>query len=738
MSRISLSVAFVLALLGASAVHAATFVVPTDENMVERSHAVVVSEVAGSTTALTADGSVETITSLHVSEVIKGAGISGGSTIAIHEPGGRHGDRSTMVPGSPRFSQGEQVLLFLRQYRGQWAVTDLVLGSFHFAADVAGQSLLVREEEEIGGWDLNGKAHVEPHRAAEAFLHYLREVSAGRPVQPNYQTARLGLTTTAVGAPPAADIAPSTPVAGNAAPSTYTLDCGGGVGCRWAVFPNVVSWYNQNTEPGAPNGGIDAIRSALAAWTNDCGSNVNYAYVGGNAGATGGLDRPDGTNAVMFEVSLASRGVPPYSCASGGTIALGGITTTSGSHTHPVTGETFYSTAEGDVVGNVGLANCTSFLSTGNFVTALVHEVGHTLGFRHSNQDRAGSGACPSTYDCSSTAVMNSIIVNGLNGALQAWDTSAVRSVYPGGSCTVAATHVYADFNGDGRSDIVLRNGTTGQNAIWLMNGFTLQQGSLIQSEPNAAWKVVGIGDFDGDGRADLLWRNSATGEDAIWLMNGFTLKQGGYIPSQPLAWKVAGVGDFNGDGRSDILLRNTQTGENAIWLMNGLTLQQGSSIRSETLAWDIAGVGDFNGDGKADIVLRNGTNGQNAMWLMNGFTLTSGSLITAEPTAAWKIAGVGDFNGDGRADLLWRNSSSGQNSIWLMNGFTLQQGGYIPSETLAWQIAEVGDFNADGRADIVLRNNSTGQNAMWLMNGTSLMSSSYITGETPAWNIAP
>jgi hypothetical protein len=30
---------------------------------------------------------------------------------------------------------------------------------------------------------------------------------------------------------------------------------------------------------------------------------------------------------------------------------------------------------------------------------------------------------------------------------------------------------VSADFNGDGKSDIVLRNYTTGQNALWLMNG---------------------------------------------------------------------------------------------------------------------------------------------------------------------------------------------------------------------------------------------------------------------------
>ena len=30
-------------------------------------------------------------------------------------------------------------------------------------------------------------------------------------------------------------------------------------------------------------------------------------------------------------------------------------------------------------------------------------------------------------------------------------------------------------------------------------------------------WKVVGTGDFNGDGKSDILWRNTSTGENAIW-----------------------------------------------------------------------------------------------------------------------------------------------------------------------------------------------------------------------------
>ena len=34
-------------------------------------------------------------------------------------------------------------------------------------------------------------------------------------------------------------------------------------------------------------------------------------------------------------------------------------------------------------------------------------------------------------------------------------------------------------------------------------------------------WKSTAVGDFDGDGKSDLVWRNATTGETALWLMNG-------------------------------------------------------------------------------------------------------------------------------------------------------------------------------------------------------------------------
>ena len=82
---------------------------------------------------------------------------------------------------------------------------------------------------------------------------------------------------------------------------------------------------------------------------------------------------------------------------------------------------------------------------------------------------------------------------------------------------------------------------------------------------------MAGIRDFNGDGKNDILWRDTS-GNTAIWFMNGLTVALSGIIANVPTNWSIVGTGDFNGDGESDILWRDTG-GNMAIWLMNGLTI---------------------------------------------------------------------------------------------------------------------------------------------------------------------
>src|SRR5881392_2896343 len=190
------------------------------------------------------------------------------------------------------------------------------------------------------------------------------------------------------------------------------------------------------------------------------------------------------------------------------------------------------------------------------------------------------------------------------------------------------------DFDGDGKADILWRNAVTGENYIWLMNGLSIaSSGSVNFVDPASGWQVQGIGDFDGDGRDDILWRNLSTGENYIYLMNGWAIASGGLIRTvADQAWQVKGIGDFDGDGRADILWRNSSTGQNYIYAMNGLTIASEDYLRTVAdQAWQVKGIGDFDGDRKADTLWRNTATGEDYAYFMNGSVIASeGSLNTA------------------------------------------------------------------------------------------------------------
>jgi hypothetical protein len=742
-----LSLTCLMMLLFASVASATTFVVPDDEELIKKSNAIVIGTVEGSYVQET-DGIIETVYEIRVDESLKEFPMPRGTTplLRIVTPGGVIGDRGLHVEAAAHFEQGQRVLLFLTRHKGQWTTTDLTLGKFRFVTSTTGEPLLVRDMEDVVGWDRRGQVHHERVRRRDGFLDFIHERMQGRAAKTDYQVEASAVT-----------LAPQEPVVGRGievnAPfpgATYTA----WVSNQPTRWPNIAAGVtfrkvaSQNIS-GVSDGGVSVIQNGLAAWTNECGSVINLIYGGTTTTPSTGFD---GINVVEFN--------DPQNRISGSWTGSGtiGVTFNSFSNTHTFDGYTWWSISDADVVFQNGFPG-----THGAFATAMTHELGHGIGWRHSNQDRITQGACvPTAEECTSAAIMNSSVNTAYNYTLQPWDVNAAQSVYPGGTCgpvcappvitsqpqgatiqsgsshtmTVGATgstpftfQWYIGASGNTSSPITGATGSsltvrpTATTSYWVRVtnacGFANSSTATVTvtappPPPPAARKGLRT-DFDGDGKSEIFWRNPSTGANMLWFVNGTSVTSTANLPATGTQWTPATLADFNGDRRSDILWRDS-AGNNYMWLMNGTTAS-GVAVPTQAASWNFVSSGDFDGDGMFDLFWRNTSTGANMVWFMNGATVRSSSALPST-AVAWTPQLFGDFDGDGRWDVLWRNSA-GENYMWLMNG-TYAAGVAVVSNPSNWTATATGDYNGDGRWDIFWRDASTGSNKIWLMNGAT------------------
>jgi hypothetical protein len=219
------------------------------------------------------------------------------------------------------------------------------------------------------------------------------------------------------------------------------------------------------------------------------------------------------------------------------------------------------------------------------------------------------------------------------------------------------------------------------------------------------------FGDFTGNGWSDLLGREKTSGTLRLYPGNGTNLQS---PTSLGTGWThfsaITRFGDFNRDGHEDLIARDSSTGY--LWLYPGTGSGLGARIRLGT-GWntmrEITAVGDFNSDGYPDLVTVRSSTGY--LYFYPGRGTGFGSRISLGPgwNAMSELTGIGDLTGDGRRDLLARHTSTG--TLYLYPGKGV---GFAPRISLGtgWSgrrsLVGLGDFNRDGHPDLMGIDSST------------------------------
>lgn len=268
-------------------------------------------------------------------------------------------------------------------------------------------------------------------------------------------------------------------------------------------------------------------------------------------------------------------------------------------------------------------------------------------------------------------------------------------------------------------------------------------QGQGIINNDDGALPAPPVADYNADGRTDILWRNQASNRLVAWTMDGLNKLGGGFVTvggspvtADPNA-SVVGTADFDGDGDADILLQHNTLGTNRTalleyWYLDGM-VRVGQEFRAglADLDWKIAGTADFNSDGRRDLLWRHETTGRMQVWYMNDRVLLGTADLNpafvptitdpSVPDLNWRIAGLGDFDGDGDPDILFRHAESHRLVVWLMDGVNKVGGDYVnpdrPVDHDLWDVAGVWDVDQNGIADIVFRHGVSGSLVVWYLD---------------------
>jgi len=370
---------------------------------------------------------------INVERVLKGEPVA--STIQVRVPGGLRPDGIGLwVPGSPRFREGERVLLFLNPAAdGSYQVSRL--GAFH-RVEAGGRAYWLRDLGTAREPFPPREDHPAPGdrpRVADLFSSWLEERANGIARPADYLPAPAGTLRQVV--------------------DNFNLHTGNpaGLNLRWFEFDTgqAVHWRSESKgQSGVAGGGHAEFQHALAAWNADKASNVNFVY-DGTIESTGSFDRPTGQNTIAFDTSVFPWG----NCGAGAHVendidkdAVGNFAfwfDTNQSRMYK--GRPVYAIYEAHVSTNIGISCLFGELPNDSSRSAYAeemfgHQLGHVLGIADSCFDC--SQASPEAREALMAWRMHT---DGRGTRLNSDDQAALQQLYGaatsgGGPCKADST----------------------------------------------------------------------------------------------------------------------------------------------------------------------------------------------------------------------------------------------------------------------------------------------------------